>query len=95
MSDSVAAQGKLPTNSLFSISFVLLVSYTALPVSDLRISICRLNDRQLTGLLRGLTLGLVIFRVKPDPLYDKLLVLRQVYSQWGSYFSPALTPLVG
>jgi hypothetical protein len=34
-------------------------TYTALPVSDLRISICRLNDRQLTGLLRGLSLTLV------------------------------------
>jgi nucleoid-associated protein YgaU len=41
-------------------------TYTALPVSDLRISICRLNDRQLTGLLRGLSLTLVIFRDKPD-----------------------------
>ena len=43
-------------------------TYAALPVSDLRISICRLNDRQLTGLLRGLSLTLVIFRDKPDRL---------------------------
>jgi len=38
------------------------LTFAALPVSDLRISICRLYDRQLTGFLRGQLLGLVIFR---------------------------------
>jgi hypothetical protein len=49
-----------------------------LPVSDFRISICRLNDRQLTGLLRGCLL-LWLFSE------TNLTAFKSVYQGFGKF----------